>query len=229
MALNVTLVRHAETRLNLERVLQGSIDEPLSESGTIQARRLGFQFQQKDEKFSQVFSSELSRAIATTQWICCQARYPPNQIHLDSRLRERCYGMSEGAPIASFKENAAKFGYGNGIHYLYTPPGGESYAQLTDRVVDFFRYLCALADADEGKESPENILVVSHGSLITALMRYLHNEPKLLLEDFDPEIGLVTPGNTGVTRFSISPHTDEGNSKRLLRFTTINNLEHLNI
>ncbi|XP_071466438.1 fructose-2,6-bisphosphatase TIGAR isoform X3 [Marmota flaviventris] len=87
----LTVVRHGETRLNKEKVLQGQgIDEPLSETGFKQAAAAG-RFMSK-VRFTHAFSSDLTRAKQTMHGILKHNLFCKDMtVQYDSRLRERLY------------------------------------------------------------------------------------------------------------------------------------------
>ncbi|XP_023559529.1 fructose-2,6-bisphosphatase TIGAR isoform X2 [Octodon degus] len=85
----LTVVRHGETRLNKEKVLQGQgVDEPLSETGFQQAAAAGSFL--KNVLFTHVFSSDLTRTRQTIHGILEKSKFCKDMtIAYDSRLRER--------------------------------------------------------------------------------------------------------------------------------------------
>ncbi|MEW6104922.1 MAG: alpha-ribazole phosphatase [Bacillota bacterium] len=131
MATRVFLVRHGETEWNAARRYQGHHDVPLSPAGERQAERLALRLMR--EKFAAVYTSDLSRAVATARAIARPHGVPVVQLR---ELREIDVGEWEGmsfdelerarpADVARWLEDTVN----NPI------PGGESYASLRDRVV----------------------------------------------------------------------------------------------
>lgn len=137
----LTVIRHGETRLNKEKIIQGQgIDEPLSETGFKQAAAAGIFL--KDVKFTHVFSSDLKRTKQTVHGILEKNKFCKDvTVKYDSRLRERKYGAAEGRPLSELRAMAKAVGE---ECPAFTPPGGETLDQLKMRGKDFFEFLCQL-------------------------------------------------------------------------------------
>uniref|UniRef100_F7AUQ1 Fructose-2,6-bisphosphatase TIGAR n=1 Tax=Equus caballus TaxID=9796 RepID=F7AUQ1_HORSE len=187
----LTVVRHGETRFNKEKILQGQgVDEPLSETGFKQAAAAGIFL--KNVKFTHVFSSDLTRTKQTTCGILEKSKFCKDMaVKYDSRLRERVrelqhecclqrrtlclrahahllsknkYGVAEGRALSELRAMAKAAGE---ECLMFTPPGGETLAQVKMRGKDFFEFLCQLIlkEADEkgqfSQGAPSNSLETS--------------------------------------------------------------------
>lgn len=93
--MNLYVVRHGETIWNKERKIQGITDIPLTEKGREEAKEL--QSLVKDLNIDVVISSPLIRARETAK-ILVDSCLP---INTDDRIKERDWGMNEGADIDS--------------------------------------------------------------------------------------------------------------------------------
>ncbi|XP_059880122.1 fructose-2,6-bisphosphatase TIGAR isoform X2 [Delphinus delphis] len=150
----LTVVRHGETRLNKEKILQGQgIDEPLSETGFKQAAAAGIFL--NNVKFTHVFSSDLMRTKQTVHGILEKNKFCKDMtVKYDSRLRERKYGVAEGSPLSELRAMAKAAGQECPV---FTPPGGETLDQVKMRGKDFFEFLCQLilkeAETSQHRES----------------------------------------------------------------------------
>jgi len=142
------LVRHGETPASLGRTLAGWADVPLTGRGEEQARALRPVLE--DERFEGIWSSDLSRAVAT-------ARLAWGEPRQDARLREMSFGSLEGQPWetldARLQEGLARF-------EGFAAPGGESFDALRSRVLAFV----------DGLE-PGRHLVFTHGGVVRLLSR----------------------------------------------------------
>jgi broad specificity phosphatase PhoE len=149
----VWLVRHAPTRDNLDGVVMGQRDTPPTSYGLSAAEGLA-----AGVTFARAVSSDARRAQETARAIA-----PDAQLRLDERLRERCFGEWEGCDKRELRAaHPEAFTAGGAIRLDTEPPGGESLAQLLDRVHG------ALSDLGE---SGDPVLVVAHnGSLRAALV-----------------------------------------------------------
>ncbi len=92
--MKLLLIRHAESRGNLHRQWQGWLDEPLTDYGLEQARRLAERLHQwsveRSEPVLAVYGSTLARAFQTAGILARRWAVP---LVLDSRLRERDVGV----------------------------------------------------------------------------------------------------------------------------------------
>ena len=64
----IYLVRHGETKLNREGVLQGRSDYPLNEAGKRQAEETAAKLREMGVVFTKVYSSPLIRAVETAEF-----------------------------------------------------------------------------------------------------------------------------------------------------------------
>ena len=82
----IYIIRHGETRSNVEGLLQGWTNDPLNENGTELAKvtRLGM----KDIKFDLAISSPLTRALQTAKIVLEYSGNKDIEIVLDDRIKE---------------------------------------------------------------------------------------------------------------------------------------------
>ncbi|XP_073932347.1 fructose-2,6-bisphosphatase TIGAR isoform X2 [Castor canadensis] len=145
----LTVIRHGETRFNKEKILQGQgIDEPLSETGLKQAVAAGGFL--TNVTFTHAFSSDLTRTKQTMCGILEKSKFCKDlTVKYDSRLRERKYGVAEGKPLSELRAMAKAAGE---ECPMFTPPGGETLAQVKMRGKDFFEFLCQLVLEEAGQK-----------------------------------------------------------------------------
>lgn len=91
--MNLYVVRHGETIWNVEKRVQGITDIQLTERGKLEAKEL--QELVKSLNIDVVISSPLKRARETAK-ILVDSKLP---INVDDRIKERDWGMNEGALI----------------------------------------------------------------------------------------------------------------------------------
>lgn len=167
------LVRHGETQSNLDRVFQGQLDTVLTDQGIEQAQAVARAL--SCQEFDAVYSSDLQRTAQTAREIVGE-RY---EVTLDPRLREMHYGVLQGIPFANFRSVLAEHGvaetWGPGIFSQngMAAPGGESIAEMRERLVSFVEDL----ERNHPLEQQENLLVVSHGGTLRLLMTILLQLP----------------------------------------------------
>jgi probable phosphoglycerate mutase len=163
-ATRIIAVRHGETAWNVDTRIQGQIDIPLNDTGRWQAERVGGAL--ADEPIARIYSSDLSRAHATAQAIARHSgSVGVHEPHLHIGLRERCFGTFEGHTYAhieaTWPEETRRW---KQREPDFAPAGGETPAQVRDRVADT---LNALASQHIG----EQIVLVAHGGVLDVLYR----------------------------------------------------------
>ena len=166
MTTRFIVVRHGETRWNVEARIQGQRDSDLTEEGVAQAVALGERL--AGERFDRIVSSDLGRARETARRIAAACG---RDITLDVRLRERHFGQGEGLLYDEVDRiYPGAFSRVRETDPDYVIPGGESRRQFHARVVAGFE---ALARAHAG----ETVVVVTHGGVLATLYRHIHGIP----------------------------------------------------
>jgi probable phosphoglycerate mutase len=155
--------RHGRTAWNAERRFQGQTDVPLDAVGQAQARALAAYL--RGERFDLVVASDLSRARATAEQICVGRDLAPE---FTAGLRERQFGAWEGLTWPEIERRWPEFnaGFENAAR-LYTPDGGESWADLCARVEGVLRGVAVRVPPDA------HVLVVSHAGVMHAIVHAL--------------------------------------------------------
>lgn len=149
------LVRHGETIWNEQGRLQGSeVDESLSERGRAQARSIAAVLD--DLEPDVVMASPLRRAIETAD---LGGR---TTTRTDDRWTENALGEWSGRRIEDLLLHDGSR-YRQWRHGMFTPPGGESFDHVKQRVVD------AVDDLD----APTCALIFTHGGTIRAAVAAL--------------------------------------------------------
>jgi probable phosphoglycerate mutase len=161
----VYYVRHGETAWNAAGRFQGARDIPLNDRGVTQAAHAGSILDKllvRDGRaaMSQAFvASPLGRARHTMELVRGALRLPPADYALDDRLREIGYGHWEGSTLAQQQASHPEiFAIRELDKWGVPPPGGESYASVTQRMQDWYQSL-------QG-----DTVAVAHGGTARALM-----------------------------------------------------------
>ncbi|MBE0684989.1 MAG: histidine phosphatase family protein [Anaerolineaceae bacterium] len=155
----IYLIRHGETDWNLEQKYQGQQDIPLNSTGIKQARLIAESL--NGHHFSALYSSDLMRAFQTAQEIGKKIKL---SIITHPALREINQGEWEGRfikDVLATSEAEVRAVYQN--PYTTRKPGGESIAEVADRM---YAYLDHLAE----KHDQQTIIVVSHGLAIATVL-----------------------------------------------------------
>lgn len=167
------ICRHGQTENNRNKLLSGWIDTPLTEDGkrdavTTAAKLSGIHF-------DKIVSSDLGRTIATAKIIAEVIGYnSPLQTYPE--LREVNYGDFGNQPYSRPQSPYPDISRAENTNY--TPPNGESLAQMQQRVM-----LCI---ENLGQMNPaKTILIVAHDGTINAVYSSFSGTP----------IGLVDADN----------------------------------
>lgn len=156
--MNVYLIRHGQTKWNVESRIQGFRDIELDDIGFKQS-------QEVVEKLKQipidiVYSSPLIRARVLSEMISKQHHVT---LRLDDRWKELHAGDFEGWTWAEVEKH--HLGVLKAIkqsNYTIPLPNGESLAQLQKRAVEGFQEVLF--------HPHQNVVIVSHGGTIKALL-----------------------------------------------------------
>ena len=165
--MKIWVTRHGQTRLNLEKRMQGLSDEPLNETGRRQAReareKLG------EMTFDRVYSSPLNRAVETAEILAGISR---EQIRMDARLTEVDFGKYEQRKYTAL---------GPAMSLYWALPELFPCPKTVERIPDMIRRSEAvLADIrkEAAESGAENILIVCHGGIIRVLCGILEGRRK---------------------------------------------------
>ena len=148
------LVRHGQNELNVQNILQGWQDSPLTERGCEQALATRAAFEDRGVTFDHAYSSPLGRAQRTAELIVGEGR----SIELVDDLREWHLGSLEGTsncemPPQPWGDYPVAF-------------GGESEGELRARMVAALSRIMARPQHDR-------VLAVSHGSACQEFLEYV--------------------------------------------------------
>lgn len=102
--IDLYLVRHGETSYNLNKLIQGQKDIPLSIVGEKGAFELGAALKEKGISFDYYLSSPLKRAVETAQIIRFQLNQTDKSIKTMDEFKERSFGAFEGTHFDNISE-----------------------------------------------------------------------------------------------------------------------------
>ncbi len=166
-------VRHGETDWNREGRLQGQRDLPLNARGKDQAVAVGHglrrvtEARNLDPRTLDYVASPLGRARGTMELLRAALGLEPHPYRVDERLRELRFGTWEGRTWSEIAAaDPARVEARKRDKWGTVAPGGESYAQLVDRVRPWLETMM-----------PDSV-VVAHGGVARAILT--------LTTDLDP-------------------------------------------
>jgi 2,3-bisphosphoglycerate-dependent phosphoglycerate mutase len=189
----LVLLRHGQSRWNLENRFTGWVDVDLSPQGEAEARRGGQLIRAAELEFDCAFTSVLTRAIRTCNIALEQAGQLWIPVEKDWRLNERHYGGLTGLDKA---ETAARHGdeqvkvwrrsydipppplpadsqwdFGKDRRYLHAAvPNTESLKITLERTLPYWEERIAPRVAADDK-----VLVAAHGNSLRAIVKHLFN------------------------------------------------------
>lgn len=168
--LTLYVVRHGETDWNAERRYQGQTDIPLNALGRLQSARNGDALRPLLPALTQAdfVASPLGRARETMEIVRDRLGLDPACYRIDDRLIELSYGSWEGQLQSDLpRVDPAGLAARSGDPFRWRPVGGESYADLLARTVDWLAGL------------ERDTVIASHGGISRCLRAHLL--------DLDPE------------------------------------------
>lgn len=152
------LIRHGETDHNRELRITGLTDVPLNSSGRSQAAGIREKFMA--EGIAAVYSSDLTRCVETAGIISGGTKPEASPL-----IREMNFGIFEALTEKEAKAlHPEEFNLWMKESGSYKVPGGESYLEMSERVLSFFSKLVA--------EDIEKAAVVSHSGCIRAVLSF---------------------------------------------------------
>lgn len=191
--MKLALIRHGESETNEQNIFTGWLDPPLTQIGEQEALRAGKWIAAGEIEFDGVFTSLQTRAIKSANLLLDAADRAFLPVVKTWRLNERHYGAVQGADKQNIADklgraqvNAWRRGYALSPPALKHQkfdrryqdldprllPASESLADTLQRVLPVWE--SAIAPALKNRQ---NVLVVSHGNTLRALVKYLEEIP----------------------------------------------------
>ena len=152
--MKIWITRHGQTNLNKEKLMQGLKDEPLNETGIMQAVEAGKTVE--GVVFDAVYASPLKRAVKTASII---GGVSEESVIIDERIIEVDFGKYE-------KRKYYLLGLWMSLYWalpeiIPAPKTVETIPSMVSRSTDFIE--------DIKEKDYENVLVVCHGGIMRAL------------------------------------------------------------
>jgi probable phosphoglycerate mutase len=165
----ILFIRHGETDYNAEGRLQGQRDTPLNGKGREQASAVGRTLAKllradldRLEAANAFRASPLLRVRQTLELARAAMGFEPTRYELNDGLKELSFGDWEGSTWPEIEaRDPAGLAARERDKWRFTPPNGESYATLSERLLVWL-------SQQEG-----DLFVASHGGVARALMYLL--------------------------------------------------------
>lgn len=154
----IYIARHGQNEDNVQRILNGHRDLPLTDLGRQQAQGLAQKIHDDSElNFDVVYASPLSRAHETAKIVASKAQLPEPVIYDD--LIERDFGIMSGRLETEIEAMCAPdIIKTEKVTYFLNPEGAETFPELLgrgQRILDFMK----------ASHPDQTVLLVCHGDI----------------------------------------------------------------
>lgn len=156
------IMRHGQTDMNISGKMQGHIDCPLNDTGRKQAAAAAEVIRKYHLSFNRVITSHLGRTKETAE---ITLGIPRTEFETDDRLIEIDYGDWDGKTYEEMGPEMHAF-LQDPVN-IPAPEGIEPLEDVTSRVGEF------LTDLAEHAGPEDRILAVSHGVAIRAMFGWI--------------------------------------------------------
>ncbi len=171
----IFVLRHCRIETGKDRRFIGQTDLPLNKEGLRQAA--GLREILSIFPFDEVYSGTLQRSLETAKLVL-----PDRKVRAEPCLNEIHLGNWENKRFETIRKNRPRDFSARGRHLdTYRPPGGESFADLSSRVLPFFLHI--------NHQRQTHTMVVTHAGVIRVLLSYIHNTPLADLFQYRPGYG----------------------------------------
>lgn len=157
------LVRHGQSQTNVDRIVGGHYDTPLTKVGEKEARKMADDL--KDIKFDKIFSSDLIRAKRTAETIALEKKLV---VETTEALREQHYGKWEGKGQKRLFELFDSWLTLD--HNERLKKRADEYAESDEEVIS--RFITFLHEASVAYKG-QAVLVVCHAGLMHSFLIHL--------------------------------------------------------
>ena len=164
----IYFLRHGETDWNVAYRLQGQQDIPINETGRAQAKKNGqaLAVLLDDPDRFRYIASPLGRTRETMNIVRQELGLPSHGFETDDRLKEISFGLWETHTFDELRETVPDaVDARHTDKWNFTPPQGESYARMLERVKSWLPYVT------------EDSVVVCHGGVLRVLEHHINGTP----------------------------------------------------
>jgi len=162
------LFRHGHTEGGDDKRYKGHIDVELSEIGKRQLKTISGKLKNMNHDLKAVYTSDLKRALRSAEILSAYFGLEPVVL---PELRERSFGRWEGMSFDEIsREYPEEFEFWKADPLRYSPPGGESTLEVSERAVSVLNDLLK-------RHSGERFAIVSHGGVNRVMLCHLMGLP----------------------------------------------------
>lgn len=183
----LTIIRHTESEWNATGQWSGITDVHLSERGFHDAGVMGKRIKDSNIHFDKAYCSEQIRTLETMSGVLDASDQFEIPYERSSAINERDYGKYTGKNKWEMRELIGEEEFQKLRRGWDMPvPDGETLRMVYERVVPFYKDTI-LPDLVAGN----NILLVSHGNSIRALIKYIEGLSDTEIEDVEMITGTI--------------------------------------
>jgi len=173
--MKLILIRHGKTEANEKHLYCGSTDLPLSESGKEELTERKSAVEYPYIEGFRILTSGMRRCEETLAIL-----YDDIPHETDPAFREMNFGAFEMRSYEEMKNDPDYIAWITGDNEANITPGGESGNRMTERVINGLHRLM---------EGNRDVLLVTHGGVIAAIMAYLFAEEGRNRYEWQPKPG----------------------------------------
>ena len=186
--IDIYLMRHGETRFNVQERMQGRCDSPLTEKGIQEAKLAAEKL--KDIHFSTIYVSTSERARDTAEIV---AQYHPGNIVYTKKICEVNYGNLEGLTFKEADPSSKRF-----MDTYYSDVEGEEYSDVTSRMYAICQEIY------DTHQDQDKVLLISHGDFYLVCLEELFGLKKEDIFQEASELGINPVSNCGIAHFRMT-------------------------
>lgn len=180
------VIRHADMGKEYDKFCQSRVDTLPSKNALLAKKRQAREHL-KNKEVKKIYSSPLPRAIQTAQIIAKELDI--KEIIIEDLFNDLDFGYFTSRRPSKIKEiQPEMYDERNFFRYEVALKGGESLADLEKRVRFGLKKI--------NNETQENVIIVTHGSVITMIHKVIHNR------DY----------------YEFYPHVEEGSYEKIFNF-----------
>lgn len=165
--LNLLLIRHGETHANVDNLVCGQLDTPLTQTGHSQAELLKSLLDNKRKDVQYLFSSPLTRATLT-----CELVMPGITYQVVDALQETNTGDASCMTIDQLHAQEPRYIF-QGFHNELKYPNGESISDVYLRMKYWIEETLLPLDVPTNKY----VVIVGHAGTVNCFLHYFLNIP----------------------------------------------------
>jgi len=170
-------------------------DTGITETGETQAAALGKYFSALSQPIKTIYTSVRNRTKVTADAITAATGVTALE---SDRLVERDWGKYRSYTWINLSEQLSKMNFD--ARYTFTPPEGESWQMMEDRLFGVLTLMVEAAEPDD------QLVVVTHHGCLRAILPLIDGSDRESHEDYSVEVGTITKYNGAMDKLEFINH-----------------------